>query len=115
MRTTPVLLVLPYAPIATLVPSADILTLIPLCSLVDCPLISMSFAHVPPYVGANAPGGGTIALPAVAIVEVVCPTALYAAALTFGVTVATAFTPPSNMKFFVPWTAFHDRKFVSLE
>ena len=47
---------------------------------------------------------------------VCCPTsALYAAALTFGVTVATEFTPPSNMKFFVPWTAFHDRKFVSLE
>jgi hypothetical protein len=33
----------------------------------------------------------------------------------FGVGVATAETPASNMKFFVPWMATHDRKFVSLE
>jgi hypothetical protein len=107
---------LAYAPTATVVPSADILTLNPLRSVVPSPRIfGPNCGHDVPYVVANAPGGGTIALPAVAIVVVVVPIALYTAALTFGVTVATAFTPPSTLKFLVPWTAFHDRKFVSLE
>jgi hypothetical protein len=70
---------------------------------------------LPPYVGTNAPGGATITLAAEEIVVVVLPIALYTAALTSGVTVATALTPPSKKKFFVPWTATHDRKFVSLE
>jgi hypothetical protein len=40
---------------------------------------------------------------------------LYTLAMIFGVTVATAFTPVSNMKFLVPGIATHDRRFVSLE
>ena len=65
-----------------------------------------------PYVVATAPGGATITLAVVGMVVVLIP---YALGTILLLTVATVFTPPSNMKFLVPWTATHDRIFVSLE
>ena len=70
--------------------------------------------HKVPYVVVSAPGGATITL-AVDGITVVDPPLLYVLATIFVVTVATALTPPSNMKFLVPWTEIHDRRFVSLE
>ena len=67
-----------------------------------------------PYVVATAPGGVTIAL-AVVGMTVVTPPRLYTLATMLLLTVATVFTPPSNMKFLVPGIATHDRRFVSLE
>ena len=53
--------------------------------------------------------------PATHHARVLPPLLLYVLATIFGVTVATAETPPSKKKFLVPWTAIHDRRFVSLE
>ena len=73
-----------------------------------------NFAH-DPYVVVRAPGGETIALAVVGIV--VCPhlVLLYALATILLLTVATEFTPPSNIRFLVPGIATQERRFVSLE
>jgi hypothetical protein len=77
-----------------------------------------NWPHSVPYVVATVPGGATITLTVVGMVDVVggvMDGIPYVLATILLLTDATVFTPPSNMKFLVPGMATHDRRFVSLE